>query len=934
MRPIKLTLCAFGPFAKKTTIDFSELGKNSLYLICGDTGAGKTTIFDAITFALFGEPSNEFRSSNNLRSDFADPNDDTYVDFAFEYRHELYRIMRSPRYTRAKLRGEGVTTRMPQAELHRPDGNIITGTNLVDSAIKELLGITKNQYTQIAMIAQGEFRKLMNATTRERSEIFRSIFNTAPYEKFQLALRDKANTLKKENDNAFICIRQLAEQISFPAENPAEKEINALLSRKEFDAKTLEILLTEIVENDKRLQATHSEKLDEVNSKLKSLDELLVKSDQKEVLEKKVHLVKVRLAEANQRFETAAAELEKRLNDKKTCENLPVEIKSLEERLSRIDDLESVFENSERAFGKLSEAKAKFNEKSAILSSCEQRIHELENEYKHLETAAAEIPPLQAEADRCKTSLKASTEAVRLLKQEMADLESAKISLENTQKSYLEARKKSDEAEERFYLAQRSYLDNQAGLIAQQLADNVPCPVCGSIEHPRPALLKNKNVNIEKVETLQKKASIAQKAANEAAAKSASALTLVDEREKSLVSDINRLGSLEDNANKSSRLEQQLFATNTKLQELFKCKKKAEETNSRLEKEMEIAAKTRNAISENEADIQRYSTEHAIEQTRIQELSKALSVDFGEAAALHISNKEQLSKTKSKFSTAIEKRKLLFVDSTNSLDKATMEYKNAEKEAADLKSQAKTLQEEIDTLGSLSRNQLSSQRESLQQTAAGFAKITNAADRRIAVNGKILASLSNAMATIAKTKGVYGQISSLADVANGSLKGVQRISFETYVQTIYFDMIIEASNARLALMTANRYELQRKVDGGRSGKTGLDLDVFDRFTGKTRDASTLSGGESFEASLCLALGLSDVVQSFSGGIQLDSMFIDEGFGSLDEESLTNAIKTLASLSEGDCLIGIISHVEELKAAIEKKILVEKSPYGSTLKLIV
>ena len=932
MRPLKLTMCAFGPFAEETTVDFDQLGENGVYLICGDTGAGKTTIFDAITFALFGEPSNEFRSSNNLRSDFANPDKDTYVDLTFEYRGESYRIVRSPRYTRQKLRGEGTTTRAPQAELHLPDDRVLTGTSPVDDAVKNLLGITKNQYTQIAMIAQGEFRKLLNASTKERAAIFRSIFATGPYEQLQNILREKANALKKESDTASVRVRQLAEQASPRTETDDEEKLERILAQEEIDIDELESLLSNITKADGEAKATAAEKLEKANKDLRRIDDLLVKSQQRDSLKENLELTATRLSTAKQHLAEAETDLAAQDSNSSAREKLPVEINSLKERLARVSALESAFASNERALEESSIAQSKLAEAEKALRGYQKALESSKSEQARLEADTVKIPAISSAIDKLTADLKMTDDAAALLENETANLESAKSGFKAAQERYLVLRKESDQAEEHAASMRRSYLDSQAGILAQELKADTPCPVCGSREHPHPASDSEISITAEEVEELQEKANAAQRSTAEASSRCASARTLIEEREKTLREDNERLGSIDENKKKSAAISKQIEEERKTLALLNESKSKLEKTLLQIKQSEEKATRAQEKVFEHEKTVQRCDAACATERGRIQEIAKALTSDFGNGIEAKISSKEQLAETKAAFSAAIEKRERLFNELTASLKAATEKRNTAEKEVVNLNSQAQTLQNEIEKLNDIDFNQTIAQKDSLQQTIENLTRTLNEANRRLAVNEKVLSALNASAKTNNEIREKYGQLASLADVANGTLKGSQRISFETYVQTIYFDMVIEASNMRLAAMSANRYELQRKTDGGHSSKTGLDLSVLDHFTGKTRDASTLSGGESFEASLCLALGLSDVVQSLSGGIQLDSLFIDEGFGSLDEESLANAMKLLASLGESNRLVGIISHVEELKGIIDKKIVVEKGMFGSTLKM--
>lgn len=1037
MRPIKLTISAFGPYASKQVIDFEELKGRNIFVISGKTGAGKTTIFDAISYALYGEASGESRETDSLRSHFADDNTETYVELEFELRGERYIVNRVPKQKKKKARGEGYTEKSADATLTLPDGKIITKVKNVTDKIIEILGITREQFKQIVMLAQGEFKKLLLADSVEREGIFRKIFNTYDFEKIQAELKDKAANLSKNRTKSKhemeINLKNIKgehdividEYVDFPL---VIEKLKDLLERDNNIYKTLN---EEGKEVDNNLQVKNQEKaIIETNNNLikekeiitKALEELLSKED--EYKNKSKTIIDGKNAKEVKYIEDKLIETTKKLTKREEDYNLS---------LKNIDSLKLKQEEANKLL-QIEESKECDREKLSVeinnLNKLEEKIIELDslnNKVMHLKQSA-ENSKLQIINNKKETDeLKKSKEEKELQLKDIATLETKKVELESDikaknktldevrelfkvirsfQNTYIEHNNKAKEykefeveykkVKENYEAMDDLYKKEQAGILASKLQENEPCPVCGSTNHPNKATIKE-NLKIPTKEEL--------KVAKEN----------LDKLEKENLEKINNLTTL--NSNKTTYLEQvnnhlsMLSATlnidktfnsetakvvknlGTELKsvidklkdELLKVIDKIS-LKEKIEKELNLITTT---INEREQSLikleeceKNYTTELTQNITKIDEYkkeipenitdlktlnnlievkTKELNISKEKLAKLRLENENLAKKLEGENSTSkeinksIEELKLEIANNKANFNEAIKEqgFDNIEDyENAKLKiSMVESLEKEVENYNSELKLTKAKQEDIINKTKdIVFMDITTIDEeiRSIQNNKKelesklrelhaiivgnktILKNVENLNIEFKEIEEEYKVVGELADLANG--KKAPYISFERYILASYFEDIIEAANIRLEKMTGDRFSLIRKTSKSKgAGQKGLELEIYDNYTDSSRDVSSLSGGESFKASLSLALGLSDIVQSNAGGVSLDTMFVDEGFGTLDPQSLDNAIDSLLELQRGGRLVGIISHVEELKERIDAKLEVTSTSKGSKVE---
>lgn len=1080
MRPLNLTLSAFGPYADVTTVPLGDLGNEGLYLICGDTGSGKTTLFDAIAFALYGETSGTTRETRTLRSDFADPRTETFVELEFLYRGETHRIRRSPSCLRPKKRGEGTTSVPPAVEYEAPGKPTITKIPEANAAIEKLLGIDRNQFSQIVMIAQGEFRHLLTASTKERAAILRKLFDTGRIARFQDDLQQQRRALQADHDALKRTQEALAEQADFGDATPRALECRQRLSEDTLAAEHLGKMLEEqaiedasLLEDEEELLAAARAQQDEATRRIALASEtenalLLMKQAEERQRDAEAQLdAAQRRLEAQAKFATRREELSKLIADEENAldsytrledlakrqkqaddlaksseralasalslrEELKRRREELESRCARLADAEAAhasakaeaahaqraladaqdavrsfeaFEEARRETGRcdkaLRAAEAERLAASAEAAAARKAQKAARDEVERLSDAPARLEVTKARVAETLGEIEAAEHALRRCKELEEKLESAKGQLERAQRSYRECSDHLAQATAEHLAAQQRVLDEQAGILARRLVPGIPCPVCGSPDHPHPAHPHVDTPDKERVEELSAKrdaaAYAAQSASNEAAAKTA----LVEKAAKDLSDFIAEHGDAKvleravieaRRKNTSARNEQEdaakaaesLSQARRELAEIesqdTRCQENAEAKTEQahaakaawqasLARQSTLEAALPNTTAEEaRAAVERASAHERESAARCEETLDAtaqlaaarkelsgIDDELAQASHDHEAILEQSHEAKQQQSALAAQRAELArrlphvclreaQESLAALRREKRELDEADAEAMaeakrhetaieQAKASRRVLEQQIERTRGIDKEIEEQKLSNAKAAIAHHEAFKDAISARQSANRRVSASLENVIRKNSDIEKRFGAIAQLADTAAGKLAGTARVTFETYVQGIYFDQIIAAANRRLNVMSAGRYELLRRQTTTTSkGQSGLDLDVFDSYTGKARDASSLSGGESFQASLALALGLSDAVQNSAGGVQLEAMFIDEGFGSLDPEALQQAIKMLSSLSGGGKLIGIISHVDELKEAIDRKIVVTADRTGSTLSL--
>ena len=941
MRPEKLTISAFGPYADRTEIDFSRLGDSGLYLITGDTGAGKTTIFDAITFALYGQASGQVRDSAMFRSKYADTATETFVELVFSYQGKKYQVFRSPEYMAPKKRGTGLTLRKAEAQLIYPDERQpVTKARDVTRAIEELLGLDYEQFTQIAMIAQGDFQKLLLAGTVQRGEIFRQIFHTGIYQQVQLKLKDAARSRYKEYDEMRRSIAQYLDGVKLRQREGTEAEEFAELKKGKFEGKlerSLEILKSFIDQGEKR-ESELLKQEQELDQKIRTMENMLHLSAQKRNLEQKRNLARKQLEQLLPDLEKASGEAEKYKDADQKCEALGLLIREKQEQLKKYQVLEQLKKELDEIRMQLKKCRA--GQEANIRQ--EQQLHkdmeQLKKERSLLENSQLDLQKAITEKEK-RTQRKSELNGLETGIREFKSLYEA---TKEQQKKYQAAYEKAQQQSEYYQQIFHSFLDAQAGILAQELKENEPCPVCGSLSHPHPRMiskgrtvtqeiLDNEKIKLDKLEKISADQSLEAGKLKERS--NASWKQIVSGAEE-LLEEFQEFRKEAKNGNgqagdfrtvwkqmilminrEKEQCENLLTESDRKIREAeenTKRKKKVEKLLENLEKEKDMLQEKKNSCDREQTGLTTKASENEKQQKNAAEEIRQAHPEAGK----EVLEKEIREKQQEYIDLKENSRKM----------KETLERFQAEK--ARITSTIKTLEEQQKEIGEIREDEI---RE--QYTESTMQK-TELAEKRKELfsiqsgNLEIFRKVQKRKEEMTKAEAEYVWMKNLSDTANGNLNGKAKIELETYIQMAYFDRILRRANVRLMTMSSGQYELKRQEQSeNRKEKAGLDLNVIDHYNGTERSVKTLSGGESFQASLSLALGLSDEIQASAGGIRLDSMFVDEGFGSLDEESLSQAVKALSSLADGHRMVGIISHVAELKDRIENKIIVTKQCSG-------
>lgn len=923
MRPIKLTISAFGPYAGVETLELDQLGENGLYLITGTTGAGKTSIFDAIAYALYDQPSGDNRDTSMLRSKYADDRTETYIELEFMCKDKLYRVRRNPKYLRPKNSGTGMTEQTARAELHYPDGRVVDRSiKAVTQAITEIIGIDREQFLQIAMIAQGEFRKVLLANTEDRKSIFRQIFKTDKYETIQNRIKEDTKAVYNDYQKAKDHLATYVGEIICDEDSPQAPAVNQAKNGELTSSEIID-LLTALIEQDKKDRDAVVTTLTQVEANLEKIGASIAKAEefaksQAEYNDKVKALpeqIKVR-DEADAKRQTALAE-------KPAIEKLQKDITRLEAKLPDYDLLDmmqdkikTLNEDIKQDRQTLDDALREQKQQAADIKSAKALL-------KTLESASLNQAKLETEKKR----LEETRTKLKTLSDNFDTLQTDQKKLADAQEIYLGISANAQELTAKYHQLNQRFLDGQAGVMASRLTDGEPCPVCGAEHHPHLAKVAATMPTPDDLEAAKQKAEKESKIAEQKSSVCAEMKGKLAELEKNVQQQITEvLGEI--------ALDQVRASVQTK----------TEDINEKLRVIADqIAAETKNVQRKLELDEQLPTQEKAFEDLNqeIAELEKTLATNT-EAKKQQA---EQVAKLKQGLSYA---NKTAADSAINELKNRVQTLKTAietaEKDFNTQDSALTKLQSEIATLEKIVKNtcqiDLDAERERRDALAAEKRDLQDKKEKlatRLNTNQTSLTKIKTAAEQSRALEEHYRWMNSLSNTANGGINGKEKVSFETYVQMSYFERILRRANLRLRKMTSGQYDLIRRVEQlGNRSQVGLDLDVVDHYNGSHRPVNSLSGGEQFKASLALALGLADEIQASAGGVRLDTMFIDEGFGSLDAESLQLAILTLQDLTEGNRLVGIISHVEELKNRIDKQIVVEKPKAnfgGSKIRII-
>lgn len=1033
MKPLKLTMSAFGPYANIQEIDFNKLDGSNIFLITGPTGAGKTTIFDAISYALYGETSGSTREVDSLRSDFAKPEVETYVELDFEFRDNKYNIKRYPTQVIKKKRGDGVKEEKARVELHLPNGKTITKVKEATEKIQEILGIDKDQFKQIVMIPQGEFKKLLLADSKERGIIFRKIFETYDYEKIQNSLKEKADAMKKG-------VQSYYDEIQVNVKGIKQKEPTDI--PKDLNAKQYIEIIDEILKADKAIKTEVSDKLNKLKADENKLNESIIKAEQvnsllkefaeveeklKDFNNKKLGIEKERdiLNKAKKAKQVEASELlyNQKKSDKENKEKI---LLVLNEELTISDnnikllklDLEEQLKNEpikEQLNNEVISLKEKL-EKLIGIDGKEEQIKALEERLNYIEESLQAKEKMIKDETKAKDELELRLKAVMSLEKSLLEKENNKntvkekihklLSLYTEIDEYIkinnEYKKKCNErvnydnsykkALEKFEAYDTRFKLGQAGLLAKELKDEEACPVCGSKHHPNKATLLENTPTEEELNKVKEELEVEKDKRDKFYNGLGIELNTINIKrenieERSIVELNNNFGydfifneELKDKIKEigvSVREElNKLEAETNKLKQEISLKVKYEKNMATIKLNLEKVEKeiieTREYKLKLVADISKEKEslnsvikdikEEFRDKEKLKEYIdiKIIKLKHIEEAIENAKNKvaneeknnssimaklnlakedlnsilEEIDKLSKKFYSELKENEFNTYEEYANSKLQNEEFKALEYKIKDfdntfnlLESKHGQLEIKCKGLEKIEIEKLKLDLKDIQGNINTLEKELNTVYSRYDNNKQRYDEINRIYNKIKVLEDKYSILGQLANYANGKVSPY--ITFESYVLAFYFKQIIDAANIRLSKMTAGRFLLKRKEDKGKgAGQKGLDLEVFDNYTGKLRGVSTLSGGESFKASLALALGLSDIIQMNAGGIKLDTMFIDEGFGTLDPESLDNAINCLLELQKGGRLVGVISHVPELKDRIERKLSIVTTSEGS------
>lgn len=913
MRPVKLIMSAFGPYAQRQELLLDKLGTAGLYLITGDTGAGKTTIFDAVVYALYGEASGNNRESSMFRSKYASPETPTFVELYFIYGGKEYYIKRNPEYDRPKSRGEGFTTEKANAELHCPDGSIISKISEVNNAIAEIMGVDRNQFTQTAMIAQGDFLKLLLSSTSERKEIFRKLFKTQKYAAVQEKLKAETSKLSREYETVSNSIAQYINGIICSEEDPLYLSVkqakNGLASISEI-IELLEIL----IDNDNKTLEETEKHITEADGKLEEIAGILTRAATVNKTKNELLLSEEKLAVFTDKKVITLKKLKELEENSGNTEELVRNIASIEAELPGYDILEQDKRSLDEVNRLLIADEELLKKKTDFLVEALSRCEKAEQEIKALEHTGE----LRAVTEAALSELNVKKASLDSFERDVGELEKLRLDLENARKDYIDKENIAKNLKNSYERLNKAYLDEQAGILACELKENSPCPVCGSTVHPSPAGKSTSAPTKDELEKAKRSAEKAQLQVNEASAAAGKINGIVTEKQTAINKATEELLGADSLFEIKTETEEKIAGLNIKLREL-----KLQE-----DRKNELAAKLPAAREKTEnvkVEISRLNERNAAAKAKISELELRISQQVGKL------------KYDSKLTAAAAKKSLenTLHEFENSIRLAKDEINETEKNIASVAGKIEESKKFIAQFAAA--DVLAEEEKQNELRAVKMMLITKQKNihARIQANTFSLENIKLKCEEIAFVEEKLACMRSLSETANGNLGGKkEKIMLETYIQMNYFDRILERANSRLLSMTNGQYELVRKKEADNyKMQSGLELDVKDYYNGSVRSVKTLSGGESFKASLALALGLSDEIQSSGGGIQLDTMFVDEGFGSLDDESLAQAINALSGLAEGNRLVGIISHVNDLKQRIDKQIIVKKDKTGASTAAI-
>ena len=855
-----------------------------------------------------------------FRSKYASFDTPTFVKLIFNYKGREYTVTRNPEYERASKRGSGSTIQTAGVELTLPDGKVLTKTKEVDTAIRSIMGIDKNQFCQIAMIAQGDFLKLLLAPTKERIEIFRHIFKTKLYSDLQNKLKQEASSLDSNCSKIRQSITQYIAGIS--CDESSLHSIQVLKAKNnELPIDECISLLEKLITDDSQSEEKTAKAIYEIEKQLDILKINIEKGEDylktkkafaqneikiSELTEEKVSLTKA-LEEAKKKISVqdelikVSATIQAQLPE---YDELSQKESALKNNILDIDKNNAMLTKIKKDIEDLKVKIDSLTEESKSLEKCGEQKIILENDVLSLNDRLSKLQHLLQSMETLKKNHEEHKKALQIYKEKQANVDTLDAS---------------------YKAGHKLYLDAQAGILAENLEENMPCPVCGSLSHPKKA---SKPVDVptkEELDALQNRLSVANKEVERASQAAGKLKGIIDEKMESTLTSIKELLGDIDMSSATDIAKENINKLQSKIKSITKdieqLNKKISRKNS-IEKILPQSTKQLEELQDSINTISNTVTTYISENKAIEERIASLK-----SKLLFSSRLEADAKIKSNNDTVLKIQNAIEL-AAKTLNECSEKLASATTTKAELSKQLEgkeeiNLEDEKNKLNELESNirRLRSYKEDIHSRT-----VNNQSNYK---NIKLKSD------ELADAERQYSLVRSLSDTANGNITGKDKVMLETYIQMHYFDRIISRANARLVIMTGGQYDLIRRKEAvSKMGQSGLDLDVIDHYNGTERSVKSLSGGESFKASLALALGLSDEIQSSAGGIQLDTMFIDEGFGSLDEDSLSQAMNALASLASSNKLIGIISHVGELKQKIDKQIIVKKDKTGGSRAEII
>ena len=924
MKPLKLTMSAFGSYAGKNVIDF--IGQQQgIFLITGDTGAGKTTIFDAITYALYNQTSGGERNGNMMRSQYAQPETETYVELEFLYRGQTYRVRRNPDYkiTKTLKNGKIREQKVPHSvELTLPDGTVFPEKkNATDAKIIEILGLTADQFSQIVMIAQGDFLKLLYTKSDERKMIFSKLFRTDIYWKIQENLRRKSMEMDEriqENDRAFEQEKSRIILLPESEELPLDELVERLRERLKDALKEQNLRRANVEALNKKIT-----KYEEINKLFVSLEKIRQNGKELEARQAESKERRQQIENARKADKVLVAE-QQNLRQQQEVEQSAQAIAKMTETLANDQEMFETLKTQQQ------EAEAKQKREAADIQKKMLALEQSFPSYEALQNARSE----EQQAKKVWEDLgKISEESFHKKKAGIAALKEQQKRqeqvVEQTKKNWEQTSLSASESAKHYEHMYEAFLKEQAGILAENLSAGCPCPVCGSTVHPDPAKLSDHAVTELEVEQAKKTRAAAEEkrdlayAAFEAEKTEKQKLAQAVEKEEADFVLAQTIAKQQRKEAEQNYVSLQKIAEQIREKLVYPSLAEAKKQYAAMQKALEAAEQ-----------------EIAKKRQKVSELAEAMNTLKGQKLA-----EEENQKTAKKLAVKTEKEYAKLLEKSGFVSEETYhlailpergrsklerEEKEYESQCLRQQSEQKLLEKQVSgktyTDTTELNEQLKAEKQALKEAEKTYMELHTAYENDRSV-------LQNCAVYLEKGKKLESEdqvIKSLSKTANGRLSGSAKIDFETYIQRQYFKQIIHEANKRLLTMSNHQFilKLKEEANTGRKTNEGLDLSVYSLVTDSERDVKTLSGGESFLAALAMALGLSDIVERSAGAIHPDMMFIDEGFGSLDAQSRQQAIEVLGELAGDSRMVGIISHVTELKEQIDRKLVVSRTDKGS------